>query len=67
MERESGRLTALHTIEQLQTELERLRWHQMENAVEATDDSSNSQTIEDKRLNEGRNNEKVWFIFDLNW
>lgn len=67
MERESGRLTALHTIEQLQTELERLRWHQMENAVEATDDSSNSQTIEDKHLNEGRNNEKVWFIFDLNW
>uniref|UniRef100_F1KU05 Golgin subfamily A member 2 n=2 Tax=Ascaris TaxID=6251 RepID=F1KU05_ASCSU len=59
MERESGRLTALHTIEQLQTELERLRWHQMENAVEATDDSSNSQTIEDKHLNEGRNNEKV--------
>uniref|UniRef100_A0A914ZMD7 Golgin subfamily A conserved domain-containing protein n=1 Tax=Parascaris univalens TaxID=6257 RepID=A0A914ZMD7_PARUN len=55
MERESGRLTALHTIEQLQTELERLRWHQMENGVEVADDCNNSHTDE----NERRGNEEL--------
>ncbi|VDM28667.1 unnamed protein product [Toxocara canis] len=57
MERESGRLTALHTVEQLQMELERLRWRQMENGVEAHEGSQKSQTPEGGQGNEEHNDE----------